>query len=107
MHVISLLSPEDLTRHLDRLNDGGTDPTVAGVDKSNNPFLAMLRGPYAGEDIVLFNTPWDSDTETIRGYRCDECSGQEPARFADLHFPVRVLEHVIPKSPHRPKGLWE
>lgn len=80
-----------LVDHLDALNDSGVDPTAAGVDDGGRPFLAMLRGPYADSQVVLFNTPWDSETETLRGYRCEECNGQEPATFTDLYFPIAVV----------------
>lgn len=89
--LVVVISEENaLVEYLQALNDGGIDPTVAGMDDRQQPFLAMLRGPYAESRVVLFNDPWDGEV-TREATRCEDCMAADNSTFADLAFPVVVM----------------
>lgn len=99
MGTQEVTNAEALRLHLDDLNESGTTPTAVGVDALSRPFLIALYGPYAEDEHVFFDSPWQGDVDYGRRVdgewvplrpRCEDCGGFVHA-MSDLTFPVVVL----------------
>lgn len=99
--LLALADADALRVHLDALNETGQTPVVVGwtAPPHPQPFLITLVGCYADSEDVLFDSPWQSDTnhgELVNGEwvphppRCDECQAQVYA-IEDLGYPVTVM----------------
>lgn len=96
--TLTLADDRALRAHLDALNEAGVTPVAVGYD-TVQAFLITLVGPYAEGEDVLFDSPWQGDTdygERVDGEwvplppRCDECMAHVHA-MKHLRFPVTVM----------------
>ncbi|WP_158707744.1 hypothetical protein [Janibacter massiliensis] len=94
MKISTLNDYDALYGLLDRINESGENPQVAGVDNAGRTFLAMLSGPYAEAASAVLGDPWSS--EIGWGGECDECGGDSHAIWnaERLDYPVIVLAHL-------------
>ena len=84
-------TPEALTELLQRLNDEGQLPTLAGVDDKGSPFLADLAGIDADYVAVVRGNPWDSSLSYDGSPYCRECQAHPNGGVDRLDFPVAVI----------------
>lgn len=87
-----MATAQDLRDHLDWLNEHGMDDRAAGVAVNGEPFLAVLRGPYAefaGAQVV---DPYDRERD-VPGEKveCEDCRAHGPVPLDQLKYPVTVL----------------
>lgn len=99
MITVTMPDAEALRDHLDGINEAGTQPIAVGIDKFGSPFLISLVGPYVESEDVIFDSPWQSDTnhgERVDGVwvphpaRCEECQAQAYG-INDIRYPVTLL----------------
>ena len=97
--AVVLADAEALREHLDALNEHGVTPLAVGIDAWANPFLITLVGPYADGEHVLFDSPWQGDTDWRNGERvCEDCRGHVHG-IGDLRYPVTLManqKEVLP-----------
>ena len=92
MNITRELPDQDALRaHLDHLNEDGLTHIVGGIDARNVPFLAVLRGPYADAEDVIYGSPWDGEVEYGTGQLCDECGAANLDTLGSLVYPVTVF----------------
>lgn len=91
MDLLPIQDAEELREHLGLLNEAGEMPVVVGWDSVPQPFLVTLVGPYAEGEVVLFDSPWQYDTDRKDGHtHCDECMGRYHG-IKNLCYPLVVL----------------
>lgn len=104
----TLLDQNHLRQYLDHLNENGLDPIIVGWDATSRPFLITLVGCYADSEDVLFDSPWQQDTnhgKMVDGEwvphspRCEECMAQV-YEISDLTYPVRIMWAPPALAPH-------
>lgn len=81
-----------LRETLDKRNEAGDEPQLAGADSAGRTFVVSLTGDYAAAVHAQIGLAWDS--EVSYGGECDECAAQSGSLVtADggLEYPLTVL----------------
>lgn len=90
MSEFELKDADALREHLDALNEEGNTTVAVGLTAADQPFLITLTGPYAENEHVLLDSPWQTDIDWQRP-RCDECGAVQPDTIDALAYPVKVM----------------